>query len=199
MDLLPLIVGAQTTRAAVERVQEATGLDAREAWQAIGRAVQGGAWAVLVAPELWLVLEEHYAVQRLSSDLRRARALRNRAHLAVRKLDPDLLSEGRDAHSDRVTAATRAQSSVIQVEAEMARRRDALHRYVLAYQARHSAVATMTPIEQAQELLRAALLAGRLELARELAAATARPSAEVTGSGFLATFADRVRGLFPHS
>lgn len=216
MDLLPAIIGAQTYRGAIERVQQATGLDERGAWAAIKQAVSGGAWAVLVAPELWLVLEEHFATARLSLDLEQLRALRD--HVQTAALSPRALAVvevktgkvfeipdgkyvgevkvGRDILSDRATAASKVQDSITRLEAELARRREALGRYVLAYQARTSEVATMRPEEQARELLRSALLAGRLELARELAQVTsAKAASQVTGEGFFEAFAGRVRGL----
>ena len=53
------------------------------AWREIGRVVTEVGWALLIAPELWCVLEEWFACRRLERDAQRMRRLRNRVQRAA--------------------------------------------------------------------------------------------------------------------
>lgn len=215
MNLLPLILGAKTARAAIERVSQATGLDQEQADQAIGDAVEKGGWTLLVAPELWLVLEEHFTTQRLANDLEVLREARNTVAQALQDPEtlevvemskedqPTRLAEGvlvrtikvgPDVLSARAGGLAKLSAEITRAEQALSRSREALQRYVYAYQARVADVAAMGLREQAAEILRMALLSGRLELAHELAK-VASGNAPKVDSGFWASFAEKTRGL----
>ena len=187
------------------------------AWREIGRVVTEVGWALLIAPELWCVLEEWFACRRLERDAQRMRRLRNRVQRAAE--DPDVLSVievssgkvlaipdqarmvgeikiGPDALSVRASAVAKVQAEITRIEDSLGRRRKALHEYVQAYQARVLVVEGMTLQQQAAALMRLSLVQGQQALAFELAQVATKNTAGANVSGLLESLASRVKPLF---
>lgn len=217
MEILPLVVGARNSRQAVAAVMDARGLDEESAHALIGKELARAGWALLIAPELWCVLEEWFACRRLERDAQRMRRLRNRVQRAAE--DPDVLSVievssgkvlaipdqarvmgeikiGPDVLSVRASAVAKVQAEITRIEDSLGRRRKALHEYVQAYQARVLVVEGMTLQQQAAALMRLSLVQGQQALAFELAQVATKSTASADVDGLLKSLATRVQGLF---
>ena len=215
MDLLPAILGARSFDRAITQVQDATGSDRMAAWREIGRVVTEVGWALLIAPELWCVLEEWFACRRLEADLDAARDARDRLQRGIAEPRTMVVVEtrtgkvvarpegligetkiGPDMLSTRVAAMAQITGATTKAEAEWGRRRKALHEYVQAYQARVLVVEGMTLQQQAAALMRLSLVQGQQALAFELAQVATKNTAGANVSGLLESLASRVKPLF---
>lgn len=207
---------AQTERQALDLlIEQRPELTIWQAREALGKAVSEVGWTLLVAPELWLVLEEHFTTQRLANDLEVLREARDALAQAIQ--DPTVLEVvevakedqplrlagtdivrtikvGPDVLSARTTALSKLSAEITRAEQALSRSRETLQKHVYAYQARVADVASMGLREQAAEILRMALLSGRLELAHELAK-VANGGAPKVDATFWGSFAEKARGL----
>lgn len=204
MDILPLVVGATTFKAAKARVSEALGVPEDQAWQAIGHAVIAGGWAILTAPALWVALRAWWACRRLDDDLEHLREVRDTVKAAT--LSPRALAVvevktgkalklpdgaqyvgeikvGPDVLAVRATALAKVQAEITRAEAELARGERRFQQAADNWRASLEEVGEMQPIQLASLLLRRAVTEGDLSLATACLTLISGPRDRATADG----------------